>query len=150
MFKLKYIPQYFLLLLLLILIFLEAWTYYLGRPSVTFERYMGAAVPAVVQDLGLRRYKAEHTPHLFKIKVESKDEAALIKDLAKRCHMQKIETSQLPESLKKVDQEMVEVIKQSPYIYMTDNFDKKDVTKHRLCVLFRDKDTVYLYLNGDI
>lgn len=150
MFKLKYIPQYFLLLLLGVLIFLEAWTYYLGRSSVTYKRYMGEEVPAVVRDLGLRRYKAEHSPHLFKFKVESKDEAALIKDLAKRCHMQKIETSQLPESLKRVDEEMVEVIKQSPYIYMTSNYDKQDITRHRLCILFRDKDTLYLYLNGDI
>ncbi len=150
MFKLKYLPQYFLVLLLGILIFLEAWTYYLGTPSVTFERYVHEKVPKEIKDLGLRRYNAAHSPHLFRIKTSQKDEKILIKNLINQCKMHTVSSKSLPKILKDVDSEMVEVMQASPYLYMTKDFDIKDVTSHRLCILFRDKDTLYLYLNGDL
>ena len=146
----KYIPLYILALLLAILVFLEAWTYYLGRPSVTFERYLGKPVPAVVEDLGLRRYRAEHSPHLFDIKVSKENEKQLIDEMVRQCHMQKISAKRLPKAVAKVDTEMVDVIKLSPYIYMTAKYNEANVTAHRLCILFRDDKRLYLYLNGDL
>ena len=144
MFKLKYIPQYLLAILLLTLIFLEGWTWYLGTPDVTFKRYMRAEVPSYVQDLSLRRYKAEHSPHLFTMEVAPQDEQKMIGWLQHHCDLEKARADALPPSLTKVDDEMVEVVKTSPYIYLT-----KDPT-HRFCLLFRDRDKLYLYLNGDL
>ena len=144
MFKLKYIPQYLLALLLLLLIFLEGWTWYLGTPDVTFRRYAGADVPSYVQDLSLRRYKAEHSPHLFTMEVPPQDEQKLIGWLQHRCGMVRASAGALPPLLTKVDGEMVEVVKKSPYIYLTED------SGHRFCLLFRDKERLYLYLNGDL
>ncbi len=144
MFKLKYLPQYLLALLLLILLFLEIWTWYLGTTGVTFKRYMHAEVPAIVRDISLRRYKAEHSPHLFTITVDPKDEAKMVEWFKKRCNMEQVTADALPASLTKVDNEMVAVIQKSPYIYMSPNSGK------RFCLLFRDKEKLYLYLNGDL
>ncbi len=144
MVKLKYIPQYLLALLLLILIFLEGWTWYLGTPDVTFRRYMGADVPSYVQDLSLRRYKAEHSPHLFTMEVAPQNEQKMIAWLQRHCDLEKAPADALPPSLTKVDDEMVEVVKKSPYIYLT------KYPAHRFCLLFRDKGKLYLYLNGDL
>ena len=150
MFKFKYLPQYFLALLMAILIFLEGWTYYLGRPAPTFERYVSDPVPARIKDLGLRRYKAEHSPHLFRMKVDTADEKALIAKLTQKCHMQKISAEKLPKMLSEVDAEMVDVIKKSPYIYMREKYNLDDAKKGRFCLMFRDKETIFLYLNGDL
>ncbi len=144
MFKLKYIPQYLLALLLLLLVFLEGWTWYLGTSDVTFSRYMGADAPSYVQDLSLRRYKAEHSPHLFTLEVAPQDEQKLISWLQHRCDLEKARADALPPSLAKVDGEMVDVVKNSPYIYLTKG------PSHRFCLLFRDKEKLYLYLNGDL
>ncbi len=144
MFKFKYLPQYFLALLLLILLFLEGWTWYLGTTGVTFKRYLGEEVPSYVQDISLRRYKAAHSPHLFSMKINANDEQKLIDRLVGRCHMKQVTSDALPASLMKVDNEMVEVIKKSPFIYMTTD------PKQRFCLLFRDKTKFYLYLEGDL
>jgi hypothetical protein len=150
MFKFKYLPQYFLAFLLMVLIFLEGWTYYLGRPGVTFERYVIDPVPVVIKDLGLRRYKAEHSPHLFSMKVDTKDEKAFLEQLTTHCRMQKIDFKDLPKIVTQVDPEMVDVIQKSPYIYMHQAVDTGKAEKGRFCILFRDHDTIYLYLNGDL
>ena len=144
MFKFKYLPQYFLALLLLILLFLEGWTWYLGTTGVTFKRYLGEEVPPYVQEISLRRYKAAHSPHLFTMEVDANDEKKLIERLAGRCHMKQVTADTLPASLEKVDKEMVEVIQKSPVIYMTTD------PKRRFCLLFRDKEKYYLYLEGDL
>ncbi len=150
MLKIKYLPQYFLALLMVLLILLEGWTYYLGRPAPTFKRYLGESVPAMVTDLSLRRYKAAHSPHLFSIKVAPENEQALIAKLTQKCKMQKITPAEIPAELTKVDDEMVAVIKKSPWIYLTKAYDVSDPFHHRLCLLFRDKDTIYLFLYGDL
>jgi len=49
-----------------------------------------------------------------------------------------------------VDAEMVDVIQKSPYIYMHQILDTDKSEKGRFCILFRDHDTIYLYLNGDL
>ena len=144
MFKFKYLPQYFLALLLLILLFLEGWTWYLGTTGVTFKRYLSAEVPPYVQEISLRRYKAAHSPHLFTMEVDANNEEKLINWLVGRCHMQRVSPDVLPASLTKVDDEMVEVIRKSPVIYMTTD------PKQRFCLLFRDKEKYYLYLEGDL
>ncbi len=144
MFKFKYLPQYFLALLLLILLLLEGWTWYLGTTDVTFKRYLGEEVPSFVREISLRRYKAAHSPHLFTMTVDVNDEQKLIDWLTGRCHMQRVMPDALPASLKKVDDEMVEVIQKSPFIYMTTD------PKQRFCLLFRDKEKYYLYLEGDL
>ncbi|GEM_PF-1983705 len=150
MLKIKYLPQYFLALLMVILIFLEGWTYYLGKPEPTFKRYVNDPVPSSITDLSLRRYKAPHSPHLFSIKVAPENTQALIAKLTKKCNMQKITSAEIPAELTKVDDEMVAVIKKSPWIYLTKAYDTADPKHHRLCLLFRDKDTIYLFLYGDL
>ncbi len=144
MFKLRYLPQYFLALLLLILLFFEVWTWYLGTTDVTFKRYLGADLPKYVKEISLRRYKALHSPHLFSFKLDNKDEERLIAWLVNHTGMKKVLAEDIPHSLSKVDDEMVEVIAKSPWIYMTTDPQK------RFFILFRDKERLYLYLEGDL
>jgi hypothetical protein len=64
--------------------------------------------------------------------------------------MQKIDFNDLPKIVTRVDAEMVDVIQKSPYIYMHQILDTDKSEKGRFCILFRDHDTIYLYLNGDL
>ncbi len=149
MFKLKYLPQYILVLLLLILLFLEGWTYYLGTANVTFERLVGSKPYTEIKSLSLRRYKKnEISPHLFTI--ETDDEKALIDDFTKSCHLKKVTIANLPKEAQKTDKEMVDVIKKSPFIYLSDGYDLISPENGRMCILFRDKTKFYLFINGNL
>ena len=148
--KLRHVPFYFLFFLLSLILAFQIWTYYLGRPTPTFERYVIDPKPQIIKDLSIRRYKAPHSPHLFTIKVDKGDEEKLIELITKSSNMQKIEPSSLPEFLTKVDEEMVEIIKKSPYIYMSKKYDLDNYKKGRFRLLFSDKNSTFLYLNGDL
>ena len=149
MFKLKFIPQYILALLLLILIFLEGWTYYLGTSKASFERLIGAKPYEEIQELSLRRYKENAiSPHLFTIQTD--DEKRLLADLKKDCNLKKINFESLPKEADETDSEMVEVIKKSPFIYLSQAYDLTHPKKGRMCLLFRDKEKLYLFINGNL
>ena len=148
--KLKRLPYYFLFLLLLILLALQLWTYWLGKPVPTFERYLIKPVPQSIAELKVRRYKAMHSPHLFTISVSKEKEPALIAKLVSKCGMQKVSADALPAFLKKVDAEMVEVIRKSPFIYVSKTYDLDNVKKGRFCLLFKDSANLFVYLNGDL
>ena len=150
MFKLKNIPIYFLFFLLILILVFQIWTYYLGKPTPTFERYVIKPKPEIIKDLSIRRYKAPHSPHLFTIKVDRGDEDKLVEIITKSTNMKKVDAQALPEFLTKVDKEMVDVIKKSPYIYISKKYDINNFKNGRLRVLFSDKNSTYLYLNGDL
>ena len=149
MFKLKFIPQYILAFLLLILIFLEGWTYYLGTSSASFERLVGAKPYEEIKNLSLRRYKENAiSAHLFTIQAD--DEKRLLTDLKKDCNLEKIDFGDLPQEAKETDSEMVEVIKKSPFIYLSQAYDLTKPKDGRMCLLFRDKEKLYLFINGNL
>ena len=150
MFKSKNIPIYFLFFLLILIFALQIWTYYLGKPTPTFERYVIDPKPKIIKDLTIRRYKAPHSPHLFTIKVAKGDEEKLVRLISKSKNMKKIDASALPEFLSKVDKEMVDVIKKSPYIYISEKYDIENYKNGRFRLLFSDKNSTFLYLNGDL
>jgi len=148
--KLRRAPFYFLFFLLTLILALQIWTYYLGKPIPTFERYVIKPKPEIIKDLSVRRYKAPHSPHLFTIKVDRGNEEKLVKLITKSKNMKKVDAQALPEFLTKVDKEMVDIIKKSPYIYISKKYDIKNFKNGRLRVLFSDKNSTYLYLNGDL
>jgi len=148
--KLRRVPFYFLFFLLILILFFQIWTYYLGKPTPTFERYVIKPKPKIIKDLSIRRYKAPHSPHLFTIKVDKGDEDRLISLIIKSKNMKKIDATSLPDFLTKVDKEMVDVIKKSPNIYVSKKYDIKNYKNGRFILLFSDKNSTYLYLNGDL
>ncbi len=149
MFKLKFIPQYILALLLLILVFLEGWTYYLGTSDASFERLVGAKPYSEIKELSLRRYKEnEISAHLFTIQAD--DEKRLLSDLEKDCHLKKIAFEDLPKEAEETDSEMVGVIKKSPFIYLSKTYDLTKPKEGRMCLFFRDKEKHYLFINGNL
>jgi len=148
--KLRHAPIYFLFFLMIALMSIQAWTYYLSKATPTFERYVIDPKPQMIQDLSIRRYKAPHSPHLFTIKVDKNDEEKLVELITKSSNMTKIEPSSLPKFLTKVDEEMVEIIKKSPYIYMSRKYDIENYKNGRFNLLFSDKNSTFLYLNGDL
>ncbi len=142
-------PQYLLALLLLLLIVLMGWTYYLGKPAVTFERLVGSAPYAQIEDLSLRRYKkGAISPHLFTIRTH--DAQAVTDRIVQDCGMQKVAPEALPKVLDEVDKEMVAVIGHSPFVYQSTKYDLSHPDKGRLCVLFADKRDLYLFINGNL
>ena len=149
MFKSTHIPIYIVALLLLILLFLEAWTYYLGTTSVTFERLIGTKPYSEIQDMSLRRYKeGAISPHLFTIETENKE--AIIQKLSKPCRLEKVGVEKLPKEVARTDGEMVEVIRKSPYIYLSSTYDLGKPREGRMCLLFRDHNKLYLFINGNL
>ncbi|RUM67766.1 MAG: hypothetical protein DSZ06_00510 [Sulfurospirillum sp.] len=150
MFKSKNIPIYFLFFLLILIFALQIWTYYLGKPTPTFERYVIKPKPEIIKKLSIRRYKAPHSPHLFTIKVDKGDEEKLVNLISKSQNMKKIDVTSLPDFLSKVDKEMVDVVKKSPYIYVSKKYDTQNYKNGRFRLLFSDKNSTYLYLNGDL
>ena len=150
MFKSKNIPIYFLFFLLILIFALQIWTYYLGKPTPTFERYVIDPKPKIIKNLSIRRYKAPHSPHLFTIKVDKGDEEKLVNLISKSQNMKKIDVTSLPDFLSKVDKEMVDVVKKSPYIYVSKKYDTQNYKNGRFRLLFSDKNSTYLYLNGDL
>ena len=109
MFKLRFVPLYILVVLMSILVFFQAWTFYLGTTDVTFERLTGSKPYSEIKEMSLRRYKeGVISPHLFTITTD--DEQKMIEDLSKDCDMEKINVDKLPKEAKETDEEMVEVI----------------------------------------
>jgi len=149
MFKLKYVPQYILLTLLLILIFFQAWTFYLGTTDVTFERLIGSKPYSEIKEMSLRRYKeGVISPHLFTIKTDNDQQ--VIEKLSKACKLEKISVEKLPKEAKETDEEMVEVIEKSPYVYLSKAYDLQAPQEGRMCLVFRDKAHLYLFINGNL
>lgn len=149
MFKLKNLPMLFLFVLLLILIFFQAWTFYLGTTDVTFERLMGSKPYSEIKEMSLRRYKEEAiSPHLFTI--TSSDDNLTRKHLVDNCNAKMVEPSKIPPIARKVDKEMVEVMERSPYIYVSQFYDLAKPELGRMCVIFRDNSHLYLFMNGNL
>ncbi len=149
MFKLKFIPLAILVILLLILIFFQSWTFYLGTTDVTFERLLGTKPYKEIKEMSLRRYKkGVFSPHLFSIK--SNNETAIVEHLSKDCAIQRISIEKLPDEVRETDKEMVEVIEKSPYLYLSKSYDLQHPKAGRMCLLFRDKQKLYLFINGNL
>jgi len=149
MFKLKFIPLTILVVLMLILIFFQAWTFYLGTTDVTFKRLTGSEPYTEIEEMSLRRYKeGAISPHLFTIKTDN--EKKVIEKLSKACDMEKIGVEKLPKEAAEADEEMVEVIEKSPYIYLSKAYDLLQPKEGRMCLVFRDKEHLYLFINGNL
>jgi len=149
MFRVKNIPMLLLALLMLVLVFFQAWTFYLGTTDVTFKRLLKSETYQEIEDISLRRYKdGVISPHLFTI--TSKDENLTINNFSKDCKLKKITIDELPKEADETDSEMVDVIKKSPYIYLSKKYDLKNPKESRMCLLFRDKEYLYLFINGNI
>jgi len=149
MFKLRSIPLIILVFLMLILIFFQSWTFYLGTTDVTFERLLGSKPYKEIKDISLRRYKKNPiSPHLFTIKTE--DDRKVIEEFTQDCHIKKIVFEKLPKEAKETDSEMVEVIEKSPYIYLSKSYDLHNPKDGRMCLVFRDKEHLYLFINGNL
>ena len=149
MFKLKNIPFFILVILILILIFFQSWTFYLGTTNVTFERLLGSKPYKEIEDISLRRYKeGVISPQLFSITTDN--ESTIIEKLKKDCGIEKIPLATLPKVANEVDKEMVEVIEKSPYIYLSKSYDLEKPKEGRMCLVFRDKTKLYLFINGNL
>ena len=149
MFRLKNIPMLILFSLLLILIFFQSWTFYLGTTNVTFERLLGTKPYKEINDISLRRYKeGVISPHLFTIATD--DESTVIEKFTKDCGIEKIPFEKVPKVASKVDKEMVEVIEKSPYIYLSKSYDLQKPKEGRMCLVFGDKEHLYLFINGNL
>ena len=149
MFKLRFIPLTILVFLMLILIFFQSWTFYLGTTDVTFERLLGTKPYKEINDMSLRRYKEDFvSPHLFTITTDN--ESKVIDKFTKDCGIEKIAFETLPKVANKVDKEMVDVIEKSPYIYLSKSYDLENPKEGRMCLVFRDKEHLYLFINGNL
>ena len=149
MFRLRFVPLYILVILMTILVFFQGWTYYLGTTDVTFERLIGSKPYNEIKEMSLRRYKeGAISPHLFTIQTD--DDQKMIEALSKDCNIEKITVDKLPKEVAETDEEMVEVIEKSPYIYLSRSYDLKDPKEGRMCLVFRDKAHLYLFMNGNL
>jgi hypothetical protein len=149
MFRVKNIPMLILAFLLIVLIFFQSWTFYLGTADVTFERLIGRKPYAEISDISLRRYKENAiSPHLFTITTD--DEEKVIERFGRDCGTMKITFEKLPKIVSEVDREMVDVIEKSPYIYLSKSYDLSDPKEGRLCLVFRDNEHLYLFINGNL
>ena len=149
MFKLKNVPLFILVVLMLVLMFFQAWTFYLGTTDVTFERLLGIKPYEEIEDISLRRYKkGVISPHLFTI--TTNDETKVRDKLTQDCGIEKITFQKLPKIVNKTDKEMVDVIEKSPYIYLSKTYDLQNPREGRMCLLFRDKAHLYLFINGNL
>jgi hypothetical protein len=149
MFKLRFVPLYILVTLMLILVFFQAWTFYLGTTDVTFERLTGSKPYNEIKEMSLRRYKkGVISPHLFTIQTD--DEKKVIEKLSKDCGLEKTTVEKLPKEAEETDKEMVEVIEKSPYIYLSRSYDLQHPHEGRMCLVFRDKEHLYLFINGNL
>ena len=149
MFKLRFVPLYILVTLMLILIFFQAWTFYLGTTNVTFERLTGSKPYNEIKEMSLRRYKeGVISQHLFTI--ETAYDQKVIEKLSKDCGLKKITVEKLPNEAEETDKEMVEVIEKSPYIYLSKSYDLQLPKEGRMCLVFRDKEHLYLFINGNL
>lgn len=149
MFKLRFVPLAILVILLLVLIFFQSWTFYLGTTDVTFERLLGTKPYKEIKEISLRRYKkGVFSPHLFTI--TSDNESATIEHFTRDCAIQRTPISKLPTEVKETDKEMVEVIEKSPYLYLSKTYDLQDPKAGRMCLLFRDTKKIYLFINGNL
>jgi len=149
MFKLRFVPLFILVTLMLILVLIQSWTFYLGTTDVTFERLTGSKPYSEIKDMSLRRYKeGVISPHLFTI--ETDNDNRVIEQLTKDCTMEKITVDKLPKEAEETDEEMVDVIEKSPYIYLSKAYDLLQPKEGRMCLVFRDKEHLYLFINGNL
>jgi len=149
MFKLRFVPLAILVILMLILIFFQSWTFYLGTTDVTFERLLGSKPYKEIKDISLRRYKeGTISPHLFTITTD--DESTVIEKFSKDCGIEKITFEKVPQVANKADKEMVDVIEKSPYIYLSPSYDLQNPKEGRMCLVFKDKEHLYLFINGNL
>ena len=149
MFKLRNVPLFILVVLMLILMFFQAWTFYLGTTDVTFERLLGSKPYKEINDISLRRYKeGVISPHLFTITTDV--ETKVIEAFSRDCGIEKITFEKLPKIANKVDQEMVDVIGKSPYMDRSKSYDLQKPKEGRMCLIFRDKTHLYLFINGNL
>jgi len=149
MFKLRFVPLVILVILMLLLIFFQSWTFYLGTTDVTFERLLGTKPYKEIKDISLRRYKeGTISPHLFTI--TTSDESTVIEKFSKDCGIEKITFEKLPKVANKTDKEMVDVIEKSPYIYLSPSYDLQNPKGGRMCLVFRDEEHLYLFINGNL
>ena len=149
MFRVKNIPMFILAILMLVLVFFQSWTFYLGTTDMTFERLIGTKPYKEISDISLRRYKEDAiSPHLFTITTD--DESKVIERFTKDRSIQKIAFKKLPSVTNKVDKEMVDVIEKSPYIYLSKSYDLQNPKEGRMCLIFRDKEHLYLFINGNL
>jgi len=147
--KFKNIPIYILAILMLILVSLEVWTYYLGTTDVTFKRLLGSKPYNEIKDMTLRRYKeGAISPHLFTITTQN--EKVVIKKLSSVCNLEKITIDKLPKEAEQTDKEMVNVIKKSPFIYLSKKYNLQKPKEGRMCLVFSDKKYLYLFINGNL
>ncbi len=147
--KFRHLPQYILAFLLIVLIILEAWTYYLGTTNVTFKRLIGKDVYKEIDNISLRRYKENYySPHLFTIK--TKNEKKVLENLIRDCNLTNITINKIPKEAKETDIEMVDVIKKSPFIYLSKKYDLTKPKEGRMCLVFKDKKSIYLFINGNL
>ena len=51
MFRVKNIPMFILAMLMLVLVFFQSWTFYLGTTDVTFERLLGKKPYKEIKDI---------------------------------------------------------------------------------------------------
>jgi len=42
------------------------------------------------------------------------------------------------------------VIKKSPYMYLSQSYDLQNPKEGRMCLVFRDKEHLYLFINGNL
>lgn len=149
MYKLRYIPLIILALLMMLLIFFQSWTFYLGTTGVTFERLIGAKPYKEIENISLRRYKkGVISPHLFTIKTG--DDSAVIEKFSRDCKIEKVDVKNLPKEVEETDSEMLEVIQKSPYVYLSESYNFQVPKEGRMCVVFRDKENLYLFINGNL
>ena len=149
MFKLRFVPLYILAILIFVLIFFQGLTFYLGTTDVTFERLLGSKPYSEIKEMSLRRYKeGAVSPHLFTIKTD--DDKKVIEKFTQDCGLEKITVDKLPKEAKETDEEMVEVIEKSPYIYLSKAYDLQKPKEGRMCLVFRDKAHLYLFINGNL
>ena len=143
----KYIPQYILAILMLISIFLVAFTYYIQRPQPTFERLVSKPMPTEITKIKFERYGTKHTPILFQIETNSKQ--TLLKKLKKVCSLSKISANMIPSFVSKTDTNLTKIIKNSPEIFMSKEYNLSNPKQKRFCLEFFQNRKIYLYVNGN-
>ena len=138
----KNLPQKILALLFIILIFLVGFTYYIQRPIPTFKRLVSDRMLLNIQDIKLERYDTKNHPVLFKLEPKDGKSKKLFADLTNECKAGKIEPSQVPDSINKVDKGLAKSAKESKQIFLS----KPDNGKFFL--LFKQNEEIFLFTNG--
>ncbi len=137
----KHLPQKILAVLIVILLFLVGFTYYIQKPIPTFKRLIGKDIAVNIKDIKLDRYDTKHHPVIFKIVPKEGKNKKLFTDIANACQAKKIEPTQVPNSLNKVDKKLLKTVKKSKQILLS----KADSNKS--CLIFTQDREIFLYIN---